>query len=285
MRKAITINIPKPCHENWESMTPTDKGRHCAACKKNVFDFTSKTDEYIVKTFLENNNVCGRFKPTQLNKELVLSRKEKNNYLSFAASGLFAFLGISSLETHAQGKPKIEQVNTILIGKVNPVESNQSSSINHIYGTITDESKLPLPGANIVIKGTSKGTISDFDGNFTIEAKPDDILQISYLGYESREVKISNDVSKIILTELKEDITGGFVVIAGYAEATYEPKHVCTPEELERKRQNKLRRKNYFTFYQRQQKEHRDKIKNGDLERTKIGKVLYKLTNVFRKNQ
>lgn len=284
MRKAITINIPKPCHENWESMTPTDKGRHCTACQKNVFDFTSKTDEYIVKTFQENNNVCGRFKPTQLNKELVFSRKEKNNYLSFAASGLFAFLGISCLETHAQGKPKIEHVNTIFIGKVNPVESNQSSSTNHISGTITDESKLPLPGANIVIKGTSKGTISDFDGNFTIEATPDDILQISYLGYESKEVKISNDVSKIILTELKEAFLGGIVVV-GYGVSNHEPEYVCTPEELERKRQNKLRRKNYFTFYQRQQKEHRDKIKNGDLERTKIGKVLYKLTNVFRKNQ
>jgi hypothetical protein len=197
---------------------------------------------------------------------------------------LFAFLGISSLETHAQGKPKIEHVNTILIGKVNPVESNQSSSTNHISGTITDESKLPLPGANIVIKGTSKGTISDFDGNFTIEANPDDILQISYLGYESKEVKISNDVSKIILTELKEAFLGGIVVV-GYGVSNHEPEYVCTPEELERKRQNKLRRKNYFTFYQRQQKEHRNKIKNGDLERTKIGKVLYKLTNVFRKNQ
>lgn len=82
MRKVININIPEPCHEDWNKMTPVAKGKHCSLCKKTVFDFTAKTDEYIVETFTKNNNICGRFKSTQLKRDLVFSRKERNNYMS-----------------------------------------------------------------------------------------------------------------------------------------------------------------------------------------------------------
>ena len=66
MRKAIQLTIPEPCHEDWNTMTPELKGRHCSVCEKTVFDFTTKTDEYIVKTFEQDNKLCGRFKNSQL---------------------------------------------------------------------------------------------------------------------------------------------------------------------------------------------------------------------------
>ena len=66
MRKVININIPKPYHEDWNKMTPDEKGRHCIVCQKPVFDFTSKTDKYIVKTFTENTNICGCFKSKEI---------------------------------------------------------------------------------------------------------------------------------------------------------------------------------------------------------------------------
>ncbi|MCU0436997.1 MAG: T9SS type A sorting domain-containing protein [Raineya sp.] len=64
------ISIPEPCHENWQKMTPQDKGRFCNACSKVVIDFTQMTEEEIIHFFQKHQNqaVCGRAKQTQLNK-------------------------------------------------------------------------------------------------------------------------------------------------------------------------------------------------------------------------
>ena len=62
-----------------------------------------------------------------------------------------------------------------------------------VSGNITDAAtNEPLPGANIIIKGSSKGAQTDFDGNFSIEVKKADILQISFLGYDTQEIQIGD---------------------------------------------------------------------------------------------
>lgn len=61
-----------------------------------------------------------------------------------------------------------------------------------VSGTVFDEENVPLPGASVVLKGTTEGTVTDFDGNFTIAATEGDILVVSYIGYESREVPVSD---------------------------------------------------------------------------------------------
>lgn len=67
------LSIPTPCHENWDEMTPTEKGRFCAACQKQVIDFTTFSDTEIV-TFLQKNPLaCGRFHKKQLNKNYPVS--------------------------------------------------------------------------------------------------------------------------------------------------------------------------------------------------------------------
>ena len=54
-----------------------------------------------------------------------------------------------------------------------------------IKGTVLDTNGSPIIGANIVVKGSSNGTISDFDGNFSLEAEEGDVLVCSYIGYLS----------------------------------------------------------------------------------------------------
>ena len=65
------ISIPKPCHENWGSMTPYEKGRFCSLCQKTVVDFTGKPKPEIVDYLLANadKNVCGRFGNEQLDSK------------------------------------------------------------------------------------------------------------------------------------------------------------------------------------------------------------------------
>jgi TonB-linked SusC/RagA family outer membrane protein len=59
-----------------------------------------------------------------------------------------------------------------------------------ISGTVSDDTGLPLPGVNIIIKGTSTGTQSDFDGNYTIDAAVGQTLVYSYVGFETQEIAV-----------------------------------------------------------------------------------------------
>lgn len=62
------ISIPKPCHENWDSMNPREQGRHCDACDKTVIDFTEKSDREIGEYFAEHahERICGHFRKDQV---------------------------------------------------------------------------------------------------------------------------------------------------------------------------------------------------------------------------
>ena len=84
-----------------------------------------------------------------------------------------------------------------------------------VTGTVTDVSGEPIIGANIRIKGTTTGTITDIDGNFSIEAEPQSVIEVSYIGYLTQETVINNQKSIRFL--LKEDTkTVDEVVVIGY---------------------------------------------------------------------
>ncbi|NKI27740.1 SusC/RagA family TonB-linked outer membrane protein [Arenibacter sp. 6A1] len=68
-----------------------------------------------------------------------------------------------------------------------------------VSGIIKDESGVPLPGASIVVKGTTNGVVAGFDGDFSIEVNRGDVLVVSYLGYATQEVTVGDKV-KIEIT-------------------------------------------------------------------------------------
>lgn len=74
----------------------------------------------------------------------------------------------------------------------------------------------PVIGANVVLKGTTNGTITDFDGNFEIEAKAGDVLVFSYLGYKTQEVKITNTSAPVKVTLASDNVMLDEVVAIGY---------------------------------------------------------------------
>ena len=84
-----------------------------------------------------------------------------------------------------------------------------------VSGRVVDASGEPIIGATIKEKGTSNGTISDFDGNFVLEVSPSSVLEISYIGYQSQSV--TSDGSQPLSITLKEDTqTLEEVVVVGY---------------------------------------------------------------------
>ena len=84
-----------------------------------------------------------------------------------------------------------------------------------ISGTVIDNSGQPIPGASIIVKGTTTGTSTDFDGNFTINASPANVLLVSYIGYAPQEISVGNQ--KTINITLQEDVAKlDEVVVLGY---------------------------------------------------------------------
>lgn len=84
-----------------------------------------------------------------------------------------------------------------------------------VTGTVLDETGAPLPGASVLVKGTTNGTISDLDGKFSIDVPADAILVISYLGYTPMEVAI-NGQSVISIQLEQDDSELNEIVVVGY---------------------------------------------------------------------
>jgi iron complex outermembrane receptor protein len=75
-----------------------------------------------------------------------------------------------------------------------------------ITGEVVDETNQPLPGASIVVKGTTNGTSTDFDGKFTLEAEANSgSIVISFIGFQSKEVSFSSSNAKLGTIQLQED--------------------------------------------------------------------------------
>lgn len=83
-----------------------------------------------------------------------------------------------------------------------------------ITGTVTGDGE-PLAGASIIVKGTSRGAVTDFDGNYQLKSKSGEILQISYLGYLSQEITVGDQTTiDIVLEEDRASLEE--VVVVGY---------------------------------------------------------------------
>ena len=82
-----------------------------------------------------------------------------------------------------------------------------------INGRVKDESGIAVIGASIIVKGTSNGTVTDFDGNFKLSCKPGATLVFSYIGYNPQELKAKDGMEVV----LKEDVAQlNEVVVVGY---------------------------------------------------------------------
>ena len=84
-------------------------------------------------------------------------------------------------------KTKFSGLLTLFVALVVQISFAQTKTVS---GTITDDSGVPLPGVNIVVKGTSTGTQSDFDGLYSIEAGEGATLVFSYVGFSTKEVAL-----------------------------------------------------------------------------------------------
>ena len=214
MKQKIQLQIPEPCHENWNSMTPTQQGRFCLSCQKEVIDFSVMTDKEILQYIsTASEKTCGRIGSQQLNRDLIAPPEPRKIWWKYWMS-VAASLVILSAKSNAQVKaPKAAIVAMPLVGDTNYIEivAGGISAIRNEYqkkeylvtGVVKDDKDSPIPGATIMIKGTKKGTASDRDGKFSIivTGRENTSLLVSCIGFETQNARVENHSNQISVIE------------------------------------------------------------------------------------
>lgn len=231
----MKIQIPEPCNENWNKMTPTEQGRFCGSCEKEVVDFTSMSKHDIQQYFINitTEATCGRIQ----NKQLVELNREEKTTSRFSlkpwwiAAATFLFIakpGFTQGATHS--------VHTARLNKKPKISSalfrnNELQKEIEIRGTLVDSlTQETLPFVTVIIKGTKQGCSSDIDGNFRLsfakENRDSVIIEVRFVGYETftKTVKLNKSLieldtlnltiseTKLIGWSTEEYTTRGFIV-------------------------------------------------------------------------
>ena len=216
--KKLELSIPKPCHENWEAMTPKDKGRFCGACQKTVIDFSGMSDRQVADYFKRPaESVCGRFRNEQLHRMMDVPKKSLPWIKYFFTISLPALL-VSS-KAASQGEVKVKGRVAVCTKPVQkettalPVQKSAEQKI--IRGKVVDENDKPIQYASVYIEGTSIGTTTDSTGNFALNctAESNANVHISYVGYSTITMTVDELATKESIRLVLTPATMGDVVI------------------------------------------------------------------------
>ncbi|CAM1369864.1 carboxypeptidase-like regulatory domain-containing protein [Tenacibaculum xiamenense] len=212
MKQNFSISIKSPCQENFESFEPTQKGGFCDSCQKEVIDFTKMSSQEILSYFKQNNsqNTCGKFKNSQLNTFYAEPPQLKKHSIFQALGMMFLSLFLPQQLTAQKNTPKIE----IRTAK-EKLKSFHNPKSFIVSGTVKDETGV-LSGVAVLLKGTTIGAETDFDGNFKFPKplKDGDVLIFSFVGLKTEEIVISKKNKNINLV-MENDAILGEVILVG----------------------------------------------------------------------
>lgn len=182
MKTQITeITIAEPCTQNWDEMEKGSGFNFCAACSKNVIDFSGYTNAQIIQTLASaSSNVCGRLSQSQLNQlnyHLTLVPATNRNWMKYL--GVLA-IGASIL-THSAAAATIKKSVEIVKSKNDHQLKRTADPIilRTVYGFMfLRSSKVPMVGLKLRLKGTNLTAVTDKNGRY--EFKIDDNLYWKY---------------------------------------------------------------------------------------------------------
>jgi len=198
-----TIDIPEPCHEKWKDMTPTEKGRHCANCQKEVIDFTNYSDAQIIQHIQNNKNICGVFRNEQLNRELQVPKKQRFRRMAAALVGISSLISFSE-PVYAQISQTETNTQKVIAPKLDSISWVQ------ITGTVYNSEKVPLVNVQVFTKNENIRTVTDENGAFLIAIPKEKFqkeidLVASHTDYETKTLAINQNDSNLYVELLKTD--------------------------------------------------------------------------------
>ena len=205
MKSTLTISVKEPCTEKFTNFSKTEKGGFCTNCQKEVIDFTKASNEELIRHFSKTSNkTCGVFKSSQLTSYEINSLPMIHNNIISKGIGMMTLSLFALCTTQINGQETadietgIEVVSTKTLGKIAIIETVQEYYL--VKGTVLDEANEPLPGVNVVLKGSTIGIQTDIDGKYEFpqELEVNDVLVFSYIGYETKTYKVTVSKSSTI---------------------------------------------------------------------------------------
>ncbi len=200
MNTKIDLQISNPCTQQFNQFKKTTAGGYCAACQKEVVDFTNMTPKEIMNFFTnKEESICGSFKTSQL-KTYTSNSMPRARRFSFLGGLSFLVLALGTVgATFAQ----TQKQPTVIVKKdsAQTIQGKVYAQKAHTISGIVSDTFGPLPGASILLQGTVIGTETDFDGKFVFpkKLKKGDVLLISFIGYETKKIVISGDQKNLQL--------------------------------------------------------------------------------------
>lgn len=138
-----------------------------------------------------------------------MNLKQDFNSVRLKTTTFLAGVGLFSMLICLGSQRALANSETIFIVKAENILQST------ITGTVTDSQGVPLAGASVLVKGTTSGTQTDFDGNYSISANANATLVVSYIGFVTQEVVVNGQAS--INIQLGEDTALlDEVVVIGY---------------------------------------------------------------------
>jgi hypothetical protein len=214
MKNYLHLSIPKPCHEDWEKMNPTEQGRFCNVCSKCVVDFTKFSNDELLAYFSKApNDVCGRFDSKQLNKTITQT-PVYSSWLTIPKKWIIAAgLWIGLL---AKGIAQTASTDSITAPQeiTSPLEHpvTTADTTRKLTGIVVDSTTNEvLSGVMIVVVGTPLGAYTDVNGGFSIllpkeYADKTVSLKLQYVGYETSFFTVKPNENNITLKLDNSDI-------------------------------------------------------------------------------
>ena len=217
----LQLTIPEPCHQNWEQMTPTQQGRFCNACAKEVIDFSTMTDIQVLNYFtnLTNEKVCGRALPEQLDR--TISRPEQpRKRIFWYWNYVVMFLMFFTKGNAAKAQGGIKPVTECSPVKANDIRGKVALNVDKaplrvITGKVTDGEGNPVSFAVIRIKGTPTTISADANGAYSLRAHSGDVFGISAPGYKTASISVSTLATITTVLEKNLRNTTEVIVTAG----------------------------------------------------------------------
>jgi len=235
MKKSLQIQIPEPCHENWDKMNASAQGRFCNSCSKVVVDFSMMSDREVLNYISKaSNKICGRVSDEQLNRSIQMPVERKRISFKYLWSLLISSF-MMTYKTHAQGEIKVNSIPATATAALKPVQDDISVTVGVIYiadrkkskikthiikGKVTTENGDKVPFATIELVESKQNTISDSSGEFQLKVKSsylNSTLSVSSVGYETVLVDLKEedpDDVNIVMTNSKAELLGEVKVIA-----------------------------------------------------------------------
>ena len=201
------LYIPKPCHEDWDAMTPQEQGRHCAVCDKVLTDFSGMEEKEFGRRIEDlSEGSCGRFRADQIADPPLGGTAYFRYPLQRMRVFFLALVAVFGLEVLGLQSEGVQASGFDPVGEL-AMEAESKDSIVLKGKILSDIDQEPVMYVTVLARQGDEvvaGVMSDAEGNFELKVPTAKILSGSYdlvfryLGRERVEREVGKDVKEVV---------------------------------------------------------------------------------------